>query len=176
LQVITDDGENHIFHQDVRYTELVVEGNDDHVTITDFSTGTFDYPPAEPEVLGRHSVNLNEDRVNTGGEGTKYEELTTGTFNSDSGLVVYTGDIASVGEAGIEDLFDGTTTNFAFAADGDKLYLAADDGDSTYIWLIDDDNNDWEFTQDGDEASLVVTLIGVNDATDLVAANFVDFV
>jgi hypothetical protein len=180
LQVITDDGENHTFHQNVRYTELVVEGNDDHVTITDFSTGTFDYPPAEPEVLGRHSVNLNEDRVNTGGEGTKYEELTTGTFNSDSGLVVYTGDIASVDEAGIEDLFEDmitpTTTNFQFAANGDKLYLAADDGDSTYIWLIDDDDNNGKFTQDGDEASLVVTLIGVNDATDLVAANFVDFV
>jgi hypothetical protein len=173
LQVITDDGENHIFHQDVRYTELVVEGNDDHVTITDFSTDAFNYPS---DVLGRHSVNLDEDRVDTGGNGTEYEELDTGAFDPDSGLVVYTGDIASVGEAGIEDLFDGTTTNFAFAADGDKLYLAADDGDSTYIWLIDDDNNDWEFTQDGDEASLVVTLIGVNDATDLVAANFVDFV
>jgi hypothetical protein len=157
----------------------VVEGNDDHVTITDFSTDAFNYPS---DVLGRHSVNLDEDRVDTGGNGTEYEELDTGAFDPDSGLVVYTGDIASVGEAGIEDLFEHSTTpdtDFAFAANGDKLYLAADDGANTYIWLIDDDNNDGEFTTaapDPDHANLVVTLIGVNDATELVAANFVDFV
>jgi hypothetical protein len=138
----------------------------DAVTIEDFSAA------AEVDVL-----DLPEALVDTGGSGAGYEEIGgANTIAANTGIAVYTGDIATADAAGIEDLFDATTDNLEFAVAGDKLYLAADDGADTYIWLIEDVGGDSEFTEaDGDTAELIVTLNGVTDATTLAGANFADF-
>lgn len=175
LQVIADDTGTYTIHELVRYTEIVVDGTDDGITINSFTPDFFIYSPGVLDLVGRHSLNLNESLMSDYATQNTYAELGTGQFAADDGLVVYTGDIASVDEAGIEDLFDGTTTDFQFANNGDTIYLAADDGTDTYVWLIDDTNADGEFTAAADTATLIVTLAGVNDATDLVAANFTDF-
>ena len=78
-------------------------------------------------------------------------------------------------EAGIEDLFDATTSDLAFATAGDTVYLAVDNGTNTYIFHLVDTNSDGEFRAANDAGTLALTLTGITDATTLTGDNFSDF-
>lgn len=160
----------------IRVSTVVVDDGE-AVTLTNFDAGTFAFAGA---VLGRHDLDLDESDVTGGVTGIETvgdgNPATADNIADDTALVIYNGNIASADAAGIEDLFDGATTDdLNFANANDVLFLAADNGANTYIWKLEDVNGDSEFTAAADSAELVVTLTGVADATDLTADNFVDF-
>lgn len=194
LQLIATDADAFtIFNTKVQETEIIVTGNNDGIVVTGFDalavlSGAFVFGATG---IGRHELNLNEALVSVvGGTGGGFQRLGDGVpgtpdqITLDTGLVVYNGDIATADAAGIEDLFDGATTDgLAFinalgAGQGDAIYLAADTGaaGNTYIWLISDVNGDGTFTAAADTATLIVTLVGVDDTANLFPANFTDFI
>ena len=79
-------------------------------------------------------------------------------------------------EAGVEDLFDGTTSNYALNAASDEVYFVAGDGTNSYIFFLDCAAGNTEFTAADDVGTLIATLSGITDTANLTAANFADFV
>ena len=151
---------------------FVFEGTDSGSIITGFQAG------ADGDLL-----DLNESLVAINGTGANYQAGGGGVlgtsieFDTDTGLFVYTdNDLTGTTVSDIENLFDGTVDNLQLdSANGDTLYLAASDGNNSYIFLIDDTNANGGFTDPADTATLIATLEGVDDASTLTADNFVDF-
>jgi hypothetical protein len=127
-------------------------------------------------VAGNGGDIIDFDTNGSTGPATGFEEIDTGTLAADSGMVVYSGnDLASADGDGIEDLFDDTTSDLQMESDDDDFYLAASDGNDTFVFFVEGTGTNAEFTAAEDTATLLVTLTGVDDATSLNAANFADF-
>ncbi len=137
-------------------------------TITDFSAGS-----------GGDIIDLDINGAAAAGAGaalTAVQSLATGAIAATTGLLIYTGNnLASADEAGVEALFDTTTSNLEFNAASDEVYLVASNGTNAYLFFLDAAATDTEFTAADDVGTLIATLSGVTDATTLTAANFADF-
>ncbi len=148
-----------------RNGDATTDGSD---TISDFTAGT-----------SGDIIDLTTNGAQAAGAGaalTAIESAATGSIGATTGLLIYTGnDLAAATEAGVEDLFDGTTTNFALNAASDEIYLLASDGSNTYLFFLDCAAGNTEFTAADDVGTLMITFTGVTDATTLVGANFADF-
>jgi len=148
-----------------RNGDATTDGSD---TISDFTAGT-----------SGDIIDLTTNGAQAAGAGaalTALESAATGAIAATTGLLIYTGnDLAAATEAGVEDLFDGTTTNFALNAAEDEIYLLASDGSNTYLFFLDCAAGNTEFTAADDVGTLMITFTGVTDATTLVGANFADF-
>lgn len=148
--------------------QFIGDGTQTGITIADFVVGS-----------GGDKIDMATNASQAAGAGaalTGYVESTTGAIAATTGIVIYTGnDLASADEAGIEDLFDGTTSNYALNAASDEIYLFASDGTNGYLFYLDCAVTDTEFTAADDVGTLIATFTGVSDASALTVDNFTDF-
>ena len=113
---------------------------------------------------------------------TLYIEGALGNIASGIALQIFSDDItvadAASGptEAEIETYL-GTNEVFVSGATGDSVYIFADDGTNTYGFLVTEGANgtDKQFDAADDVGIAFITLVGLSDATELSALNFVDF-
>jgi Ca2+-binding RTX toxin-like protein len=105
-----------------------------------------------------------------------YEAIATGTVDTATGLIVCGTGLASADAAGIQSMFDTTTSNLEFAAANDVVYFLGDFGGDSYLFKLTEAGGNAEFTAAEDTATLIAVFSGIADATTLTADNFADFI
>jgi len=174
-----------------RFTTVTVNAGDAGITLTNFAAGAFTYSSVGlVNTLGVQVLSLDTSGVEIDDEsgGLGIERAATGTITDTTGILIYeANDSVTLDAAAVEDIFDGSlasTINMAFAnqtvvgggdGDDDQLYIVFSNGTDTAIALITDNDEDGEFVAANDSFTLVVTLLGVTDASDLLDSQFAGF-
>jgi hypothetical protein len=160
------------------------DANDDANIITDFTAGNggdiIDFVTNSTSGQGTAVLTAYTEYATAAAWATG-TAAATGDENDD-GVVVIGANLAGTAAADIETLlgnslvFADTATTGAAGATTDAVYLVADDGTDTYIYLLVNGGAVLgQFDAADDTATLLVTLQGVTDATALTSANFADF-
>jgi len=164
--VSTDEADTITTGTGIDTVRLQGDGNDDDNIISDFTAG------AGGDILDFATSAVTQ--TGTGGEITltalgTITGAVTGLANGATIVnVAYTGALTEAAVA--TDLAAETIVSFA---DGDDNYIIMDNGTDTGIFLFVDAGT---AAIAAAELTLIATLEGVDDATDLVAANFSDFI
>ena len=113
---------------------------------------------------------------------TRYAEGALGAVGATVALQAFTDNItvadSTVGptEAEIETYL-GTNSVFQNGSTNDGIYIAADNGIDTFIFLITEgaDGTDKQFDAADDAGVAIMRIIGLNDVSSLDGANFTNF-
>lgn len=155
---------------------VILDGAADHVTTTDIGNtvanfGTTDVLDFTGLSSFKHGAAETTAYGTEGALGNIADLVGFQTFSSNITVAD-----AAVGptEAEMETYFGATEVFFVGGAD-DEVYVAADDGVNTYIMQVGSGGANKVFTAAEDTGVVVITLLGVTDATTLSAANLTDF-
>ncbi|MCB4429079.1 calcium-binding protein, partial [Synechococcus sp. MU1643] len=113
---------------------------------------------------------------------TAYAEGAKGNLGATTAFQVFSDDIivanSLVGPTAAEiETYLAATEVFNNGATNDSVYIAADNGTDTFIFLVTEgaDGTNKQFDAADDSSIAMMRLVGVDDATGLSAANFADF-
>jgi len=153
---------------------IILQGdaNDDANIITDFTAG-----------VGGDVIQFATSVASNGSTGTDMTLTAYGTANNgayDEGIMIFSGsDAADLTTANVAARLadtDGAAGGAIISNDTETdelVYIVIDDGTDTGIFLLTNDTGTTAIL--AAELTLIGTLQGVDDATDLVAANFANF-